>query len=110
MAVRPRHAGLSKAVCAACKSYGRALRALALELRGDRFSVRLGPETPLPANVAATLHQATSGRLRLQGTDTFTYRVSDAVRVPAAGGRRREPQLRACQEALAELATYAQVA
>jgi transcription-repair coupling factor (superfamily II helicase) len=87
----------------ACKSYGRALRALALELRGDRFSIRLGPDTPLPAGVAATLHQATSGRLRLQGADRI------AVRVPAAGGRRREPQLRACQDGLAELLTYAKL-
>src|SRR5690606_9940102 len=88
----------------ACKTYGRALRALALELRGGRFSIRLGPDTLLPGAVAATLHQATEGRLRLQGTDRI------AVRVPQAGGRRREPQLRACQEALAELSTYATVA
>jgi transcription-repair coupling factor (superfamily II helicase) len=88
----------------ACKSYGRVLRALALELRGDRFSIRLGPQTPLAAAVAATLHQRTEGRLRLQGADRIT------VRLPHAGGRRREPQLRACQDALAELATWAKVA
>lgn len=85
----------------ACKTYGRALRALALELRGDRFTIRLGPDTPLSGEVAAALHQTTQGRLRLQGSDRI------AVRVPPARGRRREPQLRACQEALAELSMLA---
>ncbi|MEM9458835.1 MAG: transcription-repair coupling factor [Myxococcota bacterium] len=88
----------------ACKTYGRMLHALALELRGGRFSVRLSPTTPLGGAAAASLADATDGRLRLMGADRV------AVRVPASGGRRREPQLRACQEALAELCTYAKVA
>ncbi|MCH9682660.1 MAG: transcription-repair coupling factor, partial [Deltaproteobacteria bacterium] len=88
----------------ACKTYGRALGAQALELRGNRFSIRLGPDTPLPAAVAATLADATEGRLSLLGPDRI------AVRVPEAATRRREPQLRACQDALAELVTYAKVA
>ncbi len=88
----------------ACKTYGRALRAQALELRGGRFSVRLGPDTPLSAEVVATLHQVTDGRVALAGPERI------AVRLPEATGRRREPQLRACQQALAELVTYAKVA
>ena len=87
-----------------CKTYGRALHAQALELRGDRFTIRLGPRTPLPPKVAATLHRTTEGRMRLAGPDRI------AVRTPEGTGRRREPQLRACQQALAELASLAQVA
>lgn len=81
----------------ACKTYGRTLRALALELRGDRFTVRLRPQTPLSADMAKQLPALTEGRLRLVAPDRI------ALRVPEATGRRREPQLRACQDALAEL-------
>ncbi|MEX1366040.1 MAG: transcription-repair coupling factor, partial [Nannocystaceae bacterium] len=88
----------------ACKTYGRALRAQALELRGDRFTIRLGPDTPLPPSVAAGLQRATGGRMALAGPDRV------AVRTPESTGRRREPQLRACQEALAELVSLAQAA
>ncbi len=87
-----------------CKTYGRQLRALALELRGGRFSVRLSSETPLRAEAAASLADMTDGRMRLSGSDRIT------MTVPASTGRRAEPQLRACMEALAELCTYAEVA
>ncbi|MCA9653344.1 MAG: transcription-repair coupling factor [Myxococcales bacterium] len=88
----------------ACKTYGRALHAQALELRGDRFTIRLGPDTPLSPKVAAELHRKTRGRLSLAGPDRI------ALRLPESTGRRREPQLRACQEALAELASLARAA
>ncbi len=94
------HLGLTMA----CKTYGRQLRALALELRGGRFGIRLSSETPLSARTAAGLADATDGRLRLQGADRIV------VTVPMSTGRRREPQLRACLEALAELTTWAKVA
>ncbi|MEM7153103.1 MAG: transcription-repair coupling factor [Myxococcota bacterium] len=84
----------------ACKTYGRTLRAQALELRRDRFTIRLGPDTPLSAEVAAGLRSSTGGRLALVGADRI------AVQVPEATGRRREPQLRVCQNALAELASF----
>ncbi|MCA9707212.1 MAG: transcription-repair coupling factor [Myxococcales bacterium] len=89
-----------------CKTYGRRLHALALELRGGRFGIRLSPDTPLRAQTAASLGDMTDGRLRLQGADGDRI----VARVPASTGRRREPQLRACQQALAELCTYVEVA
>jgi transcription-repair coupling factor (superfamily II helicase) len=42
----------------ACKTYGRRLGALALELRGTRLGVRLGPETPLTVEGRGGAQQA----------------------------------------------------
>jgi len=86
-----------------CKTYGRRLRALALELKGRRFSVRLGPDTPLPAEVAAGLRDATDGYLRLVGGDRI------ATTVPTVLADDRSEQLEACQQALAALSTYVRV-
>ena len=84
----------------ACKTYGRRLRANALELRGDILSVRLSPETPLRPEVAAKLHREAEGRLRLVAGDRIV------ATVPRASGPRRT-QLEACQRLLAELTTHA---
>jgi transcription-repair coupling factor (superfamily II helicase) len=86
-----------------CKTYGRRLRALVLELKGRRFSVRLGPDTPLSGDVAAGLQDATDGYLRLVGGDRI------ATTVPAVLAEDRSEQLEACQQALAALSTYVHV-
>lgn len=86
-----------------CKTYGRALGASALELRGNRFTVRLGAGGPLSPQAVARLREVCGGELRVHGTDRVV------LRLPEATGQRREPQLRACQEALAELVGVAQV-
>jgi transcription-repair coupling factor (superfamily II helicase) len=83
----------------ACKTYGRRLRANAVELRGETLSVRLGPDTPLPPQIAAALHRETGGRLRLATGDRIV------ATVPRSGGS-RHGQLEACQTALAELVTH----
>jgi transcription-repair coupling factor (superfamily II helicase) len=82
----------------ACKSYGRRLRALALELAGERFTVRLGEHTPIDPAVAADLARRTGGRLKLQPGDRIVAR---------AMGVDSERRLLACQQALAELMTFA---
>ncbi|MBC8072222.1 MAG: DEAD/DEAH box helicase, partial [Deltaproteobacteria bacterium] len=79
----------------AAKTYGRRLHAQALELRGERFSVRLGPDTKLDPVWAAKLGASTKGRIKLTGTDRISVRID-------AGGD--ENRLRRCVEALAELA------
>jgi transcription-repair coupling factor (superfamily II helicase) len=84
----------------ACKTYGRRLRALAIELRGDTLALRFGPDTPLPPKVAANLHRETEGRLRLAPGDRIV------ATVPRGSGP-RQTQLLACQRVLAELATHA---
>ncbi|MCA9691409.1 MAG: transcription-repair coupling factor, partial [Myxococcales bacterium] len=84
------------ALVMSCKTYGRKLRALALELAGTRFAVRLGPETPLSAEAAVALHRETKGRLRLAGERVVAT-------VPAATGDDRSRQLRMCVKALAEM-------
>jgi transcription-repair coupling factor (superfamily II helicase) len=86
-----------------CKTYGRRLSALALELRGRSFSVRLGPDTPLSSEVAAGLRDATDGYLRLVGGDRI------ATTVPSVLAEDRSEQLEACQQALAALSTYVRV-
>ncbi|HWB80369.1 MAG TPA: TRCF domain-containing protein, partial [Nannocystaceae bacterium] len=80
----------------AAKTYGRRLHALALELRGERFNVRLGPDTPLDPAWAAKLGTHTRGRMKLAGPDRI------AVKIEAGSD---EARLRRCVEALAELAS-----
>jgi transcription-repair coupling factor (superfamily II helicase) len=87
----------------ACKTYGRQLEAVALELTGRKFYLRLGPQTPLDGRVAAGLADATSGRFRLVGGDRI------ATTVPERVGSDCTRQLEACEEALAELMTYVRV-
>jgi transcription-repair coupling factor (superfamily II helicase) len=84
----------------ACKTYGRALAAVALELGGRRFQIRLGPRTPLDGRVAAALAEATAGRWRLVGGDRLVTTVPPRVGDDVTG------TLRACESALAELSTY----
>lgn len=84
-----------------CKTYGRRLEATALELKGRKFHVRLGPETPFDARVAAGLAETTSGRFRLVGGDRIVTTVPERV------GSDCTRQLEACEQALAELVTHA---
>jgi transcription-repair coupling factor (superfamily II helicase) len=86
----------------ACKTYGRRLGALALELRGSKLGVRLGPETPMTAEVASRLNRQTSGKFRLEGGDRVT------TTVPEPSGPDRRNQLRVCVAALAELTAIAE--
>lgn len=86
----------------ACKTYGRRLGALALELRGTKLGVRLGPETPLTGEVAAGLSKRTSGKFRLESGE----RVTSAVPEPTGPDRRN--QLRMCLAALVELTAIAE--
>ncbi|MCA9719139.1 MAG: DEAD/DEAH box helicase, partial [Myxococcales bacterium] len=88
------------ALLMSCKTYGRRLRALALELKGTRFSVRLGPDTPLTPAAVTELVRDSGGDFRLLGGERL------ATTVPAAAGENRTRQLRACQRALADLVTY----
>ncbi len=83
-----------------CKTYGRRLRALALELKGTRFSIRLGPDTPLTPRAATEIVRDSGGDFRLLGGERL------ATQVPAPTGEDRSRQLRACQRALADLVTY----
>jgi len=95
-----RHFGLMMA----CKSYGRRLHALSLELAGMRFSIRLSPDTPLSAEVAVGLADATDGRVRL---------ASGGERIVATIPNRTERdcsrQLEVCENVLAELVTFARL-
>ena len=84
----------------ACKTYGRRLHALALELRGPKLSVRLGPTTPLSPEVAASLAAQTDGRLRLASGDRIV------IALPEVTGKRRV-QLEAAREGLRELTSRA---
>ena len=86
----------------ACKTYGRRLGALALELRGSKLGVRLGPETPLAGEVAARLNQRTSGKFRLESGERVTSTV------PEPSGPDRRNQLRVCLAALVELTAIAE--
>ena len=91
--VEARHFGLMMA----CKSHGRKLRAVALELRGTRFAIRLGPETPLAGEVAAKLHMVSEGRLKLGGQDRVV------AKIPPRTGSDCSRQLEVCEAVLAEL-------
>ncbi len=86
----------------ACKTYGRRLGALALELRGSKLGVRLGPETPLSGEVAARLNQRTAGKFRLESGERVTSTV------PEPSGPDRRNQLRVCLAALVELTAIAE--
>ena len=98
--IEARHFGLMMA----CKSYGRRLRALALELAGMRFSIRLGPDTPLTAQVAVGLGDATEGRVRLaSGGERLV------ATIPNRTGRDCSRQLEVCESVLAELVTFARL-
>lgn len=91
--IEARHFGLVMA----CKSHGRKLRALALELRGTRFAIRLGPDTPLPGEVAAKLRSISGGRMELGGEDRVV------ARIPPRTGSDCSRQLEVCEAVLAEL-------
>jgi transcription-repair coupling factor (superfamily II helicase) len=78
----------------AAKTMGRRLRAVAIELRGERLGVRLGHDTPLPAEHAAKLAAATKGQVRLASPDKITARIA------VAGEERR---LRAAIDVLSAL-------
>jgi len=85
-----------------CKTYGRRLGALAIELTRTKLGVRLGPETPLTAEVAARLNQRSGGKFRLEGGERVT------TTVPEPTGPDRRTQLRVCVGALAELTAIAE--
>ena len=97
------------------KTYGRRLRALALELRGDKFSIRLSDETPMAPEVALDLGARTDGLMRLTASgDRIVVALPHAVdRSGRADARtsvgNRRVQLQACQDALAQLVTFAQL-
>ena len=85
-----------------CKTYGRRLGALAIELARTKLGVRLGPETPLTAEAAARLNKASGGKFRLEGAERVT------TTVPEPTGPDRRTQLRVCVGALAELTAIAE--
>lgn len=85
----------------ACKTYGRRLEAVSVELNVDRLTLRLSDRTPLEAKLAATLARKTDGRLALQSGDRIV------AKLPPLSGQDRTRQLEAAQAALAELVTYA---
>ena len=98
--IEARHFGLMMA----CKSYGRRLRAMSLELGGMRFAIRLGPETPLSTRSALGLADATDGRVRLA---TGGERI--IATVPNRTGKDCTRQLEVCEGVLAELMTFARL-
>jgi transcription-repair coupling factor (superfamily II helicase) len=98
--IEARHFGLMMA----CKSYGRRLRALSLELGGMRFAIRLGPETPLTTSAALGLSDATNGRVRLASGGE---RIMASV--PNRTGKDCTRQLEVCEGVLAELVTFARL-
>jgi len=98
--VEARHFGLMMA----CKTYGRQLGAISLELGGMRLAVRLGPQTPLAPRVAAGLGDATDGQIRL---------ARDGERIlatiPNRTGKDCTRQLEVCEGVLSELMTFARI-
>lgn len=84
-----------------CKTYGRRLGALSVELKGTRLAVRLGPDTPLSGETAGRLNSATGGKFRLQGERVVTT-------APEARGPDRRTQLKVAVAALAELTQIAE--
>ncbi len=98
--VEAKHFGLMMV----CKTYGRRLGAVALELAGTRFTVRLGANTPLGAETALGIADATEGRFEMRGSDRLVTRVPPRVSSDAT------EVLEACEQALAALATLARLA
>ncbi|KIG19109.1 Transcription-repair coupling factor [Enhygromyxa salina] len=88
----------------ACKSYGRRLRAMSLELGGMRLSIRLGPETPLATAVALGLADATDGRVRLASGGERIIAT-----IPNRTGKDCSRQLEVCENVLSELLTFARL-
>ncbi|WAS90248.1 transcription-repair coupling factor [Nannocystis punicea] len=84
-----------------CKTYGRRLGALAVELKGTRLAVRLGPDTPLSGETAGRLNATTHGKFKLQGDRVVAT-------VPEARGPDRRTQLKVAVAALAELTQIAE--
>jgi len=84
-----------------CKTYGRRLGALAVELKGTRLAVRLGPDTPLSGETAGRLNATSHGKFKLQGD-----RVTSTV--PEPRGPDRRTQLKVAVAALAELTQIAE--
>jgi transcription-repair coupling factor (superfamily II helicase) len=84
-----------------CKTFGRRLGALAVELKSTRLAVRLGPDTPLSAETAARLNATTRGKFKLQGDRVV-------MTVPATTGPDRRNQLKVCVAMLAELTGLAE--
>lgn len=83
-----------------CKTYGRRLGALSLELRGRRLVVRLGPHAALDPAVAVGLSDATQGRMALQGGDRVV------VALPPGEGTVGRRRLEMCETMLSELCTH----
>jgi transcription-repair coupling factor (superfamily II helicase) len=98
--IEARHFGLMMA----CKSYGRRLRALSLELGGMRLAIRLGAETPLSTKAALGLSDATNGRVRLASGGERII-----ASVPNRTGKDCTRQLEVCEGVLAELVTFARL-
>jgi transcription-repair coupling factor (superfamily II helicase) len=84
-----------------CKTYGRRLGALAVELKGSRLAVRLGPETPLSGETAGKLAAISKNKFKLQGDRVV-------MSVPEPTGPDRRTQLKVCVAALAELTGIAE--
>src|SRR5690606_11501586 len=82
----------------ACTTYGRRLRALSLELRKERLTVRLSPQTPLSAQRVTTLQRDTGGQMRLSSGDRIVIDLVGPKRV----------ELQACVDALSRLSAYAE--
>jgi len=82
----------------ACKTYGRRLRALSLELRKEKLTVRLSPQTPLSAQRVTTLQRDTGGQMRLSSGDRIVIDLVGPKRV----------ELQACVDALSRLSAYAE--
>jgi transcription-repair coupling factor (superfamily II helicase) len=98
--IEARHFGLMMA----CKSYGRRLHALSLELGGMRFAIRLGPETPLSTSAALGLSDATDGRVKLTSGGERII-----ASVPNRTGKDCTRQLEVCEGVLAQLVTFARL-
>ncbi len=79
-----------------CKVYGLRLRALALELRGARFSIRLSDDTPLDPAAALRLARKSGKRISVK-----PERIIVNVRTPTGPDRRA--QLHDCLKALVDL-------
>ena len=88
------------ALLMSCKSYGRRLRALSLELTGVRFTIRLGPDTPLSARKVAEFATSSEARergIRLTGGDRIV------AQIPERTGENCALQLERCEGVLREL-------